>query len=50
MEVFQKAFLDPFYAEQVRPDEIYLFGDSPFVLTAGYRQVHWKGDVAGVGV
>lgn len=49
VEVFQKAFEDPFYAERIRPDEIYLFGDSPFVLTAGYRQVFWKSDLAYVG-
>jgi hypothetical protein len=50
VEVFQEAFKDPFYAEQVHPDEIYLFGTSPFVLSAGYRQVFWKTDVAYVGV
>ena len=50
VEAYQKAFVDPFYAEQVAPDETYLFGDSPFVITGGYRQWHWKGDVGRVGV
>jgi hypothetical protein len=50
VDVFQAAFKDPVYAEMVRPDEIYLFGTSTSVLAAGYRQVYWKGDVAGIGV
>jgi len=49
VEVFQKAFEDPFYAEKVQPDEVYLFGSSPFVLSAGYRQTFWKSDLAYVG-
>ena len=48
--MFQEAFKDPFYAKEVAPDEKYLFGTSLSILTAGYRQMHRKGDVAGVGV
>jgi hypothetical protein len=50
VEVFQEAFKDPFYANEVAPDESYLFEKSAFALSAGYRQVFYKADVGGVGV
>jgi hypothetical protein len=50
VEVFQKAFKDPFYANKVAPDENYLFDKSAFALSAGYRQMFYKADVGDVGV
>lgn len=51
VEIFQAAFDNPFYAQEVAPDEDYLFDKGRFALSAGYRQVFsCKGDVGGVGV
>ncbi|QDS72144.1 hypothetical protein FKW77_004253 [Venturia effusa] len=50
VEVFQAAFEDPFYVEEVAPDEEYLFDRGGFALSAGYRQMFWKDDGGGFGV